>query len=556
MASHITTTHEQTADLPIIIAYLKQMRVAELLDKHFPTNGNWSGLSLGEVTVVWRTFIISESNHRLSHVEPWGRANQWTVRRCLGQPVEPHDGNDDRLATVLDSLSVDERWIAFECERNATVLRVYDLQGRLARVDTTTAPACVSPEGFLQLGHSKDHRPDLPQVKMAMSVLDPLGFPLTTTVVAGNRADDPLYVPEIAKVRAIAGMTGLTSVGDSKMAALGTRVEIVAHGDYSLCPLSAKQVAEAELDHLLAPVFDGTQPTMALRLPHGEGRMDATDEPVALGFEQTIEQKGPDQTGKESRWQERRLVVRSFAFAESQEKHLRQRVSRVITEITALDERKQGKKTLPDDAAAQAAVSDRLDRHRVAGLVTVTITTETTEHTKRRYGARPTTPGVATRVRVRAAPDAGAITEATRRLGWRVYATNHLAAERRLEQAVAAYRAQDVIEQGFGRLKGHALSLTPLSWQDEPRIVGLISLLTIALRLLVLIQFVVRRNLVQEQTTLNGIYPGQPGRQTQRPTTEMMLRAFQHVTLSHITINGETHEHLTPLDEGQKRLLT
>ena len=114
------------------------------------------------------------------------------------------------------------------------------------------------------------------------------------------------------------------------------------------------------------------------------------------------------------------MVVRSFAFAESQEKHLRQRVSRVITDITALDERKQGKKPLPDAAAAHAAVSDILDRHRVAGVVTVTITTETTEHTKRRYGARPTTTVVATRVRVRAAPDAGAIPEATRRLGWRV----------------------------------------------------------------------------------------------------------------------------------------
>src|SRR3989454_7436570 len=128
-------------------------------------------------------------------------------------------------------------------------------------------------------------------------------------------------------------MTGLTSVGDSKMAALGTRFEIVVHGYYSLCPLSAKQVSEAELDHLLALVFDGTQPTMDLRLPHGEGRIDATDEPVALGFEQTIEQKGPDQTGKEHRWQERRVVVRSFALAESQEKPLRQRVSRVLTAI-------------------------------------------------------------------------------------------------------------------------------------------------------------------------------------------------------------------------------
>ena len=41
-----------------------------------------------------------------------------------------------------------------------------------------------------------------------MSVLDPLGLPLTTTVVAGNTADDLLYLPEIAKVRRIAGFLG------------------------------------------------------------------------------------------------------------------------------------------------------------------------------------------------------------------------------------------------------------------------------------------------------------------------------------------------------------
>ena len=58
-------------------------------------------------------------------------------------------------------------------------------------------------------------------------------------------ADDPLYLPEIAKIRQIAGSRGLTYVGDCKMAALGTCVEIVAYGDDSLGPLSAKQMPEA-----------------------------------------------------------------------------------------------------------------------------------------------------------------------------------------------------------------------------------------------------------------------------------------------------------------------
>ena len=68
----------------------------------------------------------------------------------------------------------------------------------------------MTPEGLFQLGHSKDHRPDLPQVKIALSVLDPLGLPLTTMVVAGQTADDPLYLPAMAKGRQTVQRTGIT----------------------------------------------------------------------------------------------------------------------------------------------------------------------------------------------------------------------------------------------------------------------------------------------------------------------------------------------------------
>ncbi len=56
----------------------------------------------------------------------------------------------------------------------------------------------------------------------------------TTAVVAGNCGDDPLYVQEIQKVRQSIGRSGLTYIGDGKMAALATRAEIVAHKEYYL----------------------------------------------------------------------------------------------------------------------------------------------------------------------------------------------------------------------------------------------------------------------------------------------------------------------------------
>src|SRR5207302_5091392 len=231
------------------------------------------------------------------------------------------------------------------------------------------------------------------------------------------------------------------------------------------------------------------------------------------------------------------------------------RVARAVTEIDALDERKQGKPRVPDESAAYQAVAAILAKQRVEGLVNVTVTTEVHEHVKRRYGTRPATTVRSERVRVGAASAEATLAHTVRRLGWRVYATNHTAEVLSLAQDVAAYRSEYLIEQGFGRLKGRSLLLRPLFLHDEQRVVALICLLSIALRVLVLLQFVVRRNLQQRSAMLKGIYPGQPGRSTAQPTTEMLLLALRGVTLSRIKVDGKRISHLTPLNTVQRRIL-
>jgi transposase len=420
MSTTITATHERGDAIPAIIAHLKNMRVAEVLATHFPTNGHWQGLRLGWTTVVWLTVILSEGDHRLYRVEPWVKEHPRTLRRCIDTKVSPRDLAEDRLATILDYLGVAERWSACERALPESVLRVYDWQGRVVRVDTPTAAAYVTPEGLCPLGHRKAHRPDLPQVQSAMAVLAPLGWPLTTPVVAGNTADDPRYLPELATIRPIAGSRGLTYVGDGKMAALGTRAAIVAYGDDSLGPLSATQRPEADLTRVLAPVWNGALAPSAIRLPTADGAGEATAAPVATGCADTVELSAVAHAGQPHPWQERRLVVRSLAVAARQEQSLRQRVARAVMESNALDARTQGKPRVPDEAAASHAAAAILAKHRVAGLVTVTVRTDVHEHVKRRYGTRPATTVRSERVRVQAAREEAPRTDAVRRLGWRV----------------------------------------------------------------------------------------------------------------------------------------
>jgi transposase len=495
MSTKITATHERVDDIPAIIAHLHNMRVAPLLDTHFSPNGHWQGVSLGKTTGVWLAFILSEGDHRLYRVAPWVTAHQRTLSRCLGSAGKPRDLTDDRLATILDDLHVAERWGTFERDLTQSVRRVSDLQGRVVRIDTTTAGADGTPDGLCQLGPRKAHRPDLPQVKIAMAVLDPLGLPLTMTVVAGQTADAPLSVPEMATVRQTPQRPGLTEVGDCTMAALGTRAESVAHQDDSWCPLSAKQRPEAELARVLDPVFRGVLAPSALRLPNADGALDETDDPVAMGFVSPVELMAPAHSGPSHTWQERRLVVRSLACAARQEKPLRQRVTRAVTALNALAERQQGKPRVPDAATAGQAAAAILAQHRVAGLVTVTVTTAVHAYVKRRYGTRPATTVRSERVRVGATCEEAPLAHAVRRLGWRVSATNHAAEAVSRAQGVAASRREYLIEQGFGRLKGRAWSLTPLFLRDEQRVVALSCLLSIALRVLVLMPCVVRRHL-------------------------------------------------------------
>ena len=91
--------------------------------------------------------------------------------------------------------------------------------------------------------------------------------------------------------------------------------------------------------------------------------------------------------------------------------------------------------------------------------------------------------------------------------------------------------------------------------QDEGRIQGLVYLLSLALRILTLLEWVVRKRLQNEGAKLQGIYDGQPGRQTARPSAELLLRVMKTISVSVVEVNGQTHAMLSPLSEVQTRLL-
>src|SRR5438067_13263982 len=99
---------ERVDDIPVLLATLRRLDVAAILDRHFPSGHRWKGeLTFGEVACVWIAFITSQGDHRLSQVQPWAEANLHSLQAALGKTVRPLDFQDDRLADMLDHLALD-----------------------------------------------------------------------------------------------------------------------------------------------------------------------------------------------------------------------------------------------------------------------------------------------------------------------------------------------------------------------------------------------------------------------------------------------------------------
>lgn len=544
---------ERVDDIPLLIEQMRHMQLSSLLDKHFAPHGNWRGLTAGELSVLWLTYILSEGDHRLNQVEGWLQAHRVTLQTCLSPHTRRLDASDDHLAHLLDLLSDDARWASFEQDCAQTLVRTYALTPRFHRADSTSASGYgqVTPDGLFQFGHSKDHRPDLPQVKIKLTTLDPLGLPVVTQVVPGHRSDDPLYVPAIRQAQACLNTRGLTHIGDSKMGALDTRAYIEHSGDYYLMPLGLVQVSADAIDTRLAPVWRKRQRLTTIYSPRDAA---GQRERLALGFEwrATVKATVADTTRT---WRERRFLIKSLSHAAAQEKGLRARLAQAQQSLLALNRRGRGHRSYPDRAPLQAAAEAMVQQHEVVGLLHLAYQAHSTQRTVRAYGTRPArmadTTDYQLQVKVRATPLARAI----RRLGWRVYATNHAVRELSLSQAVLAYRQQYLEERGFGRLKGRSLALSPMYLNTDQRVTGLIRLLSLGLRVLTLVEFEVRRSLQTAQAQLAGLYAGQPKRATARPTTEQILRAFKGITLTLWRTRASQQSHLTPLTPVQRCVL-
>ena len=557
--SDLVIITERVDDVALLIGQMVNMGFVGVLDRHIPRHWKQRGLSWGWTAVIWLAYILTEGDHRKVSVEAYIKGMKTTLSHLSAQVIDPLDFSDDRLGHLLKHLSQPKYWHGIEEDLNAHRIAVYTLPQDVIRCDATAVSGehDVREGGLLQFGHSKDD-PSRPQIKVMTGSLDPLGMPLATDVLSGERADDGLYIPLIERIASGLNTTGLLVVGDCQMSALSTRAYGAERQHFYLSPLPLTgTTAEAMVDW----ISEGIGKDRAGKLERVFRSNDRGDAVLAAeGYE--VERTCGLEAGAAA-WSERVFVVRSPVHAERQAAGLETRLAHAEKKLAALTPaRGRGKRQITDEATLLEAIEHVLNAQRVEGLLSIEWAQQVerqTHYVGRGRGSAKREQRVTEKLRyhiTRIARREGPIADLIQRFGWKAFVTNATQERLSLADAVVCYRNEYRIERIFNRLKSR-VSIAPLFVKRDDQIQGLTYLLTLGVRVLTVLAFVLRRSLENDQAKLPGLHPENHHKMTDTPTAERLLKAFSDVSLTIIkTAAGEDIlQRLTPLSELQQDIL-
>ena len=548
---------EQVSDLPLLADHLKRCDLSSLLDEYFPDHGLWKGISGGQVGIGWLLYILSQGDHRLSHVEDWADLHIRTLKALLGVPkLRSIDFCDDRLGRLLDRYSSEDRWYAFEQALGERLLQIYPLQtpvqGResgieVVRTDSFNAPQ-FRPKGELFThGYSKQRRSDQPFCKVMVSSLDPLSMPLAVEIVKGSGPDANHYVPIINRVRSTLKTSGNLYVGDSQLGSLANRMEIARNSDYYLCPLNRKQCSAEQLNSYLGQV-----PWPVEELPSLFTEEEATRKPAYFyEISEVTKMQGPKQE-----WEERRLLVYSPEYAKGLVTSFNNRIGEAEVSIRNLVISKTGRRNPKTLKALHGRIASILAKYRVAEYFEIHCSQTSQYHAVQKHKDRAAEQRETITLHLNIKRNEAEIKQKQQRLGWQIYATNAPAQLIGATELVKNYRNEYRIEHLFDYFINRDVGLLPIYLKKTSRVKGLIRLLSIAMRFYTLIQHQARTKLASNKVQIKGVYPGNKNRKTTNPTSPMILRAFRGIAVVWIKSQDGEKVQMTELNPNQQKILS
>lgn len=510
----------------MIREYPERLGLKERVDAVAPVRAV-ARLTSGEVVMALVANRLTAPRPLYDIVE-W--AETWAVEEAFG--IAPAALNDDRSGRCLDDIAAVHDRVRGDLTVQA--ITAFGLETRTVRRDLTSVlvTGAYPPEeqvaeyAQVRYGCSSGRQK---QVRYLQVTTDDGGVPIWDQVHDGNTTDVATVIETMAALREHARCSDFVPVGDSELLSETNRRALLAAGVGYLAPLARTPELDAAFlaipPDALVPL-DSVSTREVTKAPEER----TTYHGCARGLAVVV----PDTDGEERRQRLQRLfVLSSEEQAACRRKRARQR-ARAEAEVAKIVAR-VGSRWSPAAERARAKIEAILDHRHLTDLYRVSC------------GAADGRPTVTCEL----LPEARVRAEALD--GYYVLETTRSAEEATPSALLTQWKGQRQIEHRHRSAKG-PLRVRPLFVTSNQRIVGLITILGIALMAFSLLGRAARRALGPLATVPNLL----AGHVAARPTGDNLLKALRTISLVALELAGARHRapsDLTPLHRTLLQLL-
>ena len=227
--------------LPIVDCFLARMGLAARLERCLPAGDARVSLPpAAAIGVLVRNLCVEREP--LYGLAEWADAFEPALVGLA--PGQAALLNDDRVGRALDQLFDADRAsllteivlgaigeFQIDCSQLHNDSTSFVLHGDYAAADGR--PRGGKPTPAAMLGHSKDHRPDLKQLVLILTVSADGAVPLAHRLTDGNTSDDTTHIQTWDELRALTGRPDFLYVADSKLCTREQMSHIDRHGGRS-----------------------------------------------------------------------------------------------------------------------------------------------------------------------------------------------------------------------------------------------------------------------------------------------------------------------------------
>lgn len=534
--------------LPVIKRCCERLGLVPIVNEHLPLAPQ-APVGRGETLAA---LIINKltAPHPLYRVTEW--AERWGAEPVLG--IHPSQLTDDRIGRLLDELA--EQVEPLKAAICLAAIEAFGLEVGRFHWDLTTLHFEGDYDGqhplwpLLTYGYDPRGSGEHKQVRVANLVLgDGAVGGLLHKTYPGNRSDVDTVSDYIALFCQIRDRYGKQPrlIGDSKLLSKAGMVKLEEAGLQWLCPEPHTSVLDQmylELPPEKWVPLDYVSRREAL-LP-AEGRTQYRGQEVS--FEVTVKTEttgtkpppSPRSSGRRGKPTRTCCFRRLFIFSTEELKAQRTNRERQRTRLETKLGEQAGK--------FQSRFWRRQPLERAQRAVERIMDSSTAGRLYRYHLERhPEDLGWSLRWDL----DVAALEAAERLDGYYTLVTNIPLANADLGALFRDYKAQYAVERRFADWKG-ALKVRPMFLKSNKRIVGLVLVLSLALLIFCLIEREVRRQLAEENESMEGLLPV---RRKVRATGWNILNRLSDLDIVGIRVGGQYLWQAPPATPVQQRLL-